>query len=130
MPKAKIIFTLVAIILIAGLDYQFFSEGMGKIIAPVARQAGHIIVLIPIAVIGNLALRKLPFPFIAELWRYSYLIVISMLLVIGGLHWKFALFSESFLDQVRMVRLIFCSPLPLLFLLLMHWLIRTGKLTG
>jgi hypothetical protein len=51
------------------------------------------------------------------------------LLALGLLQWKLNLFSDTVLDNARLLRLIFCSPLPFLFLLLIIWLIEKEKQT-
>lgn len=54
---------MVLIIIIAGIDYQLFSEGMGKIVRPEARQLGHLLLLLPIAITGSIAWKSIRSPF-------------------------------------------------------------------
>ena len=116
--KVKTIISFILIVFVAGLDYQFFSEGRGKLTDPMVRQVGHIVILFPVALIGFFAWKNHPYAYIHRLWTISYASVIISLLGIGLLQWKMQLFTETILDQVRLVRLIFCSPLPFLFLLM------------
>lgn len=127
--KAKFIVCFLLIVLTAGIDYQLFSEGMGQLIAPKVRQAGHIILLFPIALLGKHAWRQQPYDFIKKLWNVSYIAAMFLLLAAGFLQYMFNLFPEAVLDELRLMRLIFCSPLPFLSLAMLVWLIKREQIT-
>lgn len=119
---------MVLIIIIAGIDYQLFSEGMGKIVRPEARQLGHLLLLLPIAITGSIAWKKHPITLLRRIWNKLYLSVLALLIVVGWMQQTWHLFPDIVLDQVRLVRLFCCSPLPFLLLAFMAWLERRGYL--
>jgi len=127
--KIKFIVAFIIIILFTWIDYQYFNEGEGsKFVPPNVRQIAHFVLLIPVALSGFWVWRYQPYKWIHRLWNISYFSLLALLLIAGILQWKFQLFNEFFLDKIRLLRLVFCSPLPFLSLLLIIWLIRTKKL--
>jgi hypothetical protein len=129
LPKTKFIIAFLLIIAFTALDYQFFTEGFGQHVSPHIRQIAHLLLLIPVMFIGMWVWRLQPYRWVSGIWSSAYGILMLALLSMGMLQWKFDMFSNTVLDNARLLRLIFCSPLPFLFLLLIIWLIRRGKLT-
>jgi hypothetical protein len=129
LPKTKFITAFLLIIAFTALDYQFFTEGFGQHVPPHIRQIAHLLLLIPVMFIGMWVWRLQPYRWVSGIWNSAYGILMIALFAMGALQWRFNMFSNVVLDNARLLRLIFCSPLPFLFLLLIIWLIRKGKLT-
>lgn len=112
--KHKFLFWLIFVLVTAlcWVDYQYFTEGHANSISPIARQAGHIAILLAILPIGYIGYKNHPMSWIKKLWLVSYSLVIAIIGIIGLLQWQLQLFGTAFLDQVSSLRLFFCSPVP------------------
>ncbi|RYF37729.1 MAG: hypothetical protein EON97_00740 [Chitinophagaceae bacterium] len=105
--------TMIAMILIVALSWiesQFFTESTG--IGENSRKAMHLVFLFAIQVTGYLYWFGKEISWMKHLWTVVYAGMFLILIGVGLLNWKFDLFGSGFLDQVRVLRTFFSSPLP------------------
>ncbi len=118
--KAKLIIGVIIITAICFVDYQFFTEGRdARRLDPLVRQAAHLIVLAVITPIGYWAWKGHPMQWTKNLWIASYMLAISILLIVGLIQWQTSLFSNELLDRFYDFRLFFGSPLAFIMLFML-----------
>jgi hypothetical protein len=95
LQRTKFIIPFCLIILFTALDYQFFTEGFGQHVPPHIRQIAHLMLLIPVMIIGMWAWKFQPYEWVARIWNVTYNILMLALLAIGLLQWKLNLFFPT-----------------------------------
>ena len=110
---------LIALFLIIGLSWiesQHISEATG--VAEMKRRVFHIVFLGGIYATGIWYWHQHRTGWIKYLWTLAYAGLVLLLVGVGMLQWKFQIFSEQILDQVRYLRVFFSSPLPFIIMLI------------
>ena len=106
----RAILASVIIIALSWVESERFSEATG--VDSGARKVVHLIFLFAIQLTGYVYWLRGSVPWMKSFWTLVYAAVFVILVGIGGLQWKLQLFTTDFLDQIRILRTFFSSPLP------------------
>lgn len=115
--KTKLWVGAVVITLICFIDYQFFTEGRdARRIAPLIRQAAHLVILAAIIPVGYWSWKAHPMQWTKQVWLRTYLAALFILIIVGLIQWQTHLFSNEILDRFYDFRIFFGSPLAFIVL--------------
>ncbi len=98
-----------AIIAISWIDSQYFNDVVGM--ADTKRKVFHILFLALVMGIGYIPFAVNNIKWTRQLWIFSYTLVFAIILATGALNKVFH-FSTGFMDEIFLLRIWFCSPLP------------------
>ncbi len=117
--KVRVWVSLVVIIVLSWLELHFFTEASG--VAAFTRQLAHIVFILGIMAVGYWAWSGNRVPWLKKVWLLAYASVLMLIITVGILN-QFLHFSINFLDEIRLIRVFFNSPLPYIMLMVLAYL--------
>ncbi len=111
-PRKQLWLYFIIITILSFADYQIFTEGYAQEMSAMARQAGHIAILLAIAASGYFAWninKTTRWPLHIWTWFYGFSIGI---IVLAGVINIYTEIPVEILDKISTLRLFACSPVP------------------